>query len=68
MGSSAATWHSAELISWYYNLVGDEAIVNDRWGSGSEGTGFRTPEYSSGLAGSDRPWADGARFGKKFRA
>ncbi len=62
----AATWHSAELISWYYNLVGDEAIVNDRWGSGSEGTGFRTPEYSSGLAGSDRPWAEVRGLGRSF--
>ncbi len=23
----ATTWHSAELIAWYYNLVGDEAIL-----------------------------------------
>lgn len=62
----ASTWHSAELISWYYNLVGDEAIVNDRWGSGSEGIGFRTPEYSSGLINSDRPWAEVRGLGRSF--
>ncbi len=62
----ASTWHSAELISWYYNLVGNDAIVNDRWGSGSEGIGFRTPEYSSGLVGSDRPWAEVRGLGRSF--
>jgi len=62
----ASTWHAAELISWYYNLVGDEAIVNDRWGSGSDGIGFRTPEYSSGLANSDRPWAEVRGMGRSF--
>jgi hypothetical protein len=62
----ASTWHSAELISWYYNLIGDEAIVNDRWGSGSDGIGFRTPEYSSGLINSDRPWAEVRGLGRSF--
>jgi alpha-L-fucosidase len=62
----ATTWHSAELISWYYNLVGDEAIVNDRWGGGSDGIGFRTPEYSSGLVNSDRPWAEVRGLGRSF--
>jgi alpha-L-fucosidase len=62
----ASTWHSAELISWYYNLVGDDAIVNDRWGSGSDGIGFRTPEYSAGLVNSDRPWAEVRGLGRSF--
>jgi alpha-L-fucosidase len=62
----ATTWHSAELISWYYNLVGDDAIVNDRWGGGSDGIGFRTPEYSSGLINSDRPWAEVRGLGRSF--
>jgi alpha-L-fucosidase len=62
----ASTWHSAELISWYYNLVGDDAIVNDRWGRGSEGIGFRTPEYSSGLVNSDRPWVEVRGLGRSF--
>jgi alpha-L-fucosidase len=61
----ASTWHSAELISWYFNLVGDEAIVNDRWGSGSD-YGYRTPEYSSGLSMSDRPWAEVRGLGRSF--
>lgn len=61
----ASTWHSAELISWYYNLVGDEAIVNDRWGGGAD-FGYRTPEYSSGLTMSDRPWAEVRGLGRSF--
>ncbi|MBK7029544.1 MAG: alpha-L-fucosidase [Bacteroidales bacterium] len=62
----ASVWHSAELISWYYKLMGEEAIVNDRWGGGSEGIGFRTPEYSSGLVNSDRPWAEVRGLGRSF--
>lgn len=62
----ASTWHAAELISWYYQEVGEEAIVNDRWGSGSEGVGFRTPEYSSGTVKSDRPWAEVRGLGRSF--
>jgi len=61
----ASTWHSAELISWYYNLVGDEAIVNDRWGGGAD-YGYRTPEYSSGLSMSARPWAEVRGLGRSF--
>lgn len=61
----ASTWHAAELISWYYNNVAPDGIVNDRWGSGSEG-GFITPEYSSGLTNSDRPWAEVRGLGRSF--
>lgn len=61
----ASTWHSAELIAWYYNLVGDEAIVNDRWGGGAD-YGYRTPEYSSGLSMSARPWAEVRGLGRSF--
>ena len=39
--NSAKEWHSAELIDWFYNLVGDEAIVNNRWGGGLK-IGFYT--------------------------
>ncbi|MCQ2283632.1 MAG: alpha-L-fucosidase [Bacteroidales bacterium] len=57
--------HSAELISWYYNTVGPEAIVNDRWGNGNQ-HGFRTPEYSSGITLTDRPWAECRGLGRSF--
>ncbi|MGN0032207.1 MAG: alpha-L-fucosidase [Candidatus Limimorpha sp.] len=63
--NTAEQWHAAELISWYYNLVGDEAIVNDRWGSGAN-YGFRTPEYSSGIVNTDRPWAECRGLGRSF--
>lgn len=63
--NKADDFHAAELISWYYNLVGDEAIVNDRWGHGSN-IGFRTPEYSAGLEDSDRPWAEVRGLGRSF--
>ena len=63
--NSAEDWKARELISWYYNLVGDDAIVNDRWGHGSI-IGFITPEYSSGSVDTDRPWAEVRRIGRSF--
>lgn len=63
--NSAKQWHSAELINWYYNLVGKDAIVNNRWGSGID-TGFLTPEYSSGIKVTDRPWAEVRGIGRSF--
>ncbi len=63
--NSAKEWHAAELISWYYNLVGKDAIVNNRWGSGSD-VGFKTPEYSSGIVSTDRPWAECRGIGRSF--
>ncbi len=64
--NSAEEWHSAELISWYFNLVGDDAVVNDRWGGGSQGMGFLTPEYSAGIKATDRPWAEVRGLGRSF--
>ena len=58
-------WHARQLIAWYYNLVGDDAIVNDRWGAGSD-IGFITPEYSSGGIETDRPWAEVRGLGRSF--
>lgn len=63
--NTAEQWHATELISWYYNTVGDEAIVNDRWGGGTE-YGFRTPEYSAGITLTDRPWAECRGLGRSF--
>ena len=63
--NSAKQWHSAELINWYYDLVGDEAIVNDRWGSGIK-VGFLTPKYSAGIKVTDRPWTEVRGIGRSF--
>ena len=63
--NSAEQWHATELISWYYNTVGNEAIVNDRWGNGGQ-HGFRTPEYSAGITLTDRPWAECRGLGRSF--
>lgn len=63
--NSARQWHSAELISWYFSLVGDSAIVNNRWGRGCD-IGFLTPEYSSGLKASQRPWTEVRGLGRSF--
>ncbi|MDL2243176.1 alpha-L-fucosidase, partial [Bacteroidales bacterium OttesenSCG-928-K03] len=63
--NTAEQWHAAELISWYYNTVGEEAIVNDRWGEGAD-YGFRTPEYSAGITQTDRPWAECRGLGRSF--
>ncbi len=63
--NTAEQWHATELISWYYNTVGSEAIVNDRWGEGQQ-HGFRTPEYSAGITLTDRPWAECRGLGRSF--
>jgi alpha-L-fucosidase len=63
--NTAKQWHSAELINWYYNLVGKDAIVNDRWGHGID-VGFLTPEYSAGIKVTDRPWAEVRGIGRSF--
>ena len=63
--NSAKQWHSAELINWYYDLVGKDAIVNDRWGSGIK-VGFLTPEYSAGIKVTDRPWVEVRGIGRSF--
>ena len=63
--NSAEQFRSEELIAWYYNLVGPDAIVNDRWGNGTQ-HGFKTPEYSAGIDVSDRPWAESRGIGRSF--
>jgi len=62
---SAEDWNARQLIAWYYNLVGPDAIVNDRWGHGAD-IGFITPEYSSGRIQTDRPWAEVRGLGRSF--
>lgn len=62
---TAEDWHARELIAWYYNLVGHDAIVNDRWGHGAD-IGFITPEYSSGNIKTDRPWSEVRGLGRSF--
>ena len=63
--NSAEEWRAAELIAWYYNLVGDDAIVNDRWGGGSN-IGYKTPEYSSGIKDTRVHWAEVRGMGRSF--
>ena len=63
--NTAKQWHSPELIDWYYNLVGDEAIVNNRWGHGLD-HGFLTPEYSAGIKVTNRPWTEVRGLGRSF--
>lgn len=56
---------SPYLISWYYNTVGPDAIVNNRWGNGTR-HGFLTPEYSAGITNTEVPWAECRGFGRSF--
>ena len=63
--NTAEQWHAKELIAWYYNTVGPEAIVNDRWGSGAD-YGYKTLEYSSGITDTTRPWAECRGLGRSF--
>jgi alpha-L-fucosidase len=63
--NTAEQWHAGELIGWYYEAVGPDAIVNDRWGNGSD-IGFLTPEYSAGIEVTDRPWTEVRGLGRSF--
>ena len=63
--NSAEQFRSVELIDWYYKTVGPDAIVNDRWGNVTK-HGFRTPEYSAGIADTTRPWAECRGVGRSF--
>jgi len=63
--NTAEQLRSHELISWYYNTVGKDAIVNNRWGNGTK-HGFLTPEYSAGIANTEVPWAECRGLGRSF--
>ncbi len=63
--NTAEQLRSQELISWYYNTVGKDAIVNNRWGNGTK-HGFLTPEYSAGIANTEVPWAECRGLGRSF--
>lgn len=63
--NTAEQFHATELIAWYYNTVGAEAIVNDRWGEGTR-HGFRTPEYKGAIVDTTRPWAECRGMGRSF--
>ena len=63
--NTAEQLRSQELISWYYNTVGPDAIVNNRWGNGAK-HGFLTPEYSAGIANTEVPWAECRGLGRSF--
>lgn len=63
--NNAEQFKARELISWYYNTVGPEAVVNDRWGAGHQ-HGFRTPEYSGGIIDTITPWAECRGVGRSF--
>lgn len=64
-GNTWQDWGSRELIGWYFDTVGPEAVVNDRWGAGSD-IGFKTPEYSAGLGLGQRPWVEVRGLGRSF--
>lgn len=57
--------HSDELVDYYYKVVGEKAIVNDRFGKGFN-HGFLTPEYSAGIIETNRPWAECRGIGRSF--
>ena len=63
--NTAEQFKARELISWYYNTVGPEAIVNNRWGAGHE-HGYKTPEYSGGIIDTVTPWAECRGIGRSF--
>lgn len=59
------TFKSDELVSYYFDKVGEEAIVNDRWGGGFD-YGYVTPEYSEAIKQTERPWAECRGLSRSF--
>ncbi len=59
------TFGSEELVSYYYDKVGEDAIVNNRWGKGFD-YGYLTPEYSEAIKETDRPWAECRGLSRSF--
>ncbi len=59
------TFGSEELVSYYYNKVGKDAVVNNRWGKGFD-YGYMTPEYSEAIERSNRPWAECRGLSRSF--
>ncbi|MDR1005689.1 MAG: alpha-L-fucosidase [Bacteroidales bacterium] len=59
------TLQSDYLVQYYYDKVGEEGIVNNRWGVGFD-YGFLTPEYSSGIRETKRPWAECRGLSRSF--
>ena len=59
------TFKSDELVTYYYDVVGQEAIVNDRWGHGFN-YGYLTPEYSEAIMETNRPWAECRGLSRSF--
>ncbi|MDR1847221.1 MAG: alpha-L-fucosidase [Bacteroidales bacterium] len=56
---------SEDLVQYYYDMVGAEGIVNNRWGVGFD-YGYLTPEYSSGISELKRPWAECRGLSRSF--
>jgi alpha-L-fucosidase len=59
------SFRSNEMVQYYYDVVGEEGVVNDRWGIGFN-HGYATPEYSSGIMDKDRPWAECRGMSRSF--
>ena len=59
------SFRSNEMVQYYYDVVGPEGIVNDRWGIGFN-HGYATPEYSSGIMDKNRPWAECRGLSRSF--
>lgn len=59
------SFRSNEMVQYYYDVVGEEGIVNDRWGIGFN-HGYATPEYSSGIMDKSRPWAECRGLSRSF--
>ncbi len=58
-------FRSDELVNYYYDKVGEDAIVNDRWGVGFD-CGYVTPEYSEAITETSRPWAECRGLSRSF--
>ena len=66
----AATWKSAEMLTWLFNESPgkDEVVINDRWGKSDRHKhgGYFTTEYGAGLPNATNPWEENRGMAHSF--
>ncbi|TWT84459.1 Alpha-L-fucosidase [Planctomycetes bacterium CA13] len=66
----AATWKSAEMLTWLFDEspCKDQVVINDRWGKGDRHKhgGYYTTEYGAGLPNGENPWEENRGMAHSF--
>ncbi|MDY5969067.1 MAG: alpha-L-fucosidase [Bacteroidales bacterium] len=62
---TARQLHASEMTCYHKAVVGNDAIANNRMGKDWD-QGYLTPEYSSGINETQRPWAECRSIARSF--